>query len=164
MWLILFKKIWPFFLRSQGIWVGVFPFNFNFWDLCKDIWLDTGNPPNTGSRFLCIYSLPAWRNLFSASGKVSAMLYWVSWLAEGTSQPVTISKSEKIPALLYVGERPEYRPFRDLQCVPKYSALLLYKNSSIRWTFLNMWVIGFLFRVLISLSCGTHVSEQVNTW
>jgi hypothetical protein len=27
-------------------------------------------------------------------------------------------KSEKIPALLYVGKGPEYRPFHDFQLVP----------------------------------------------
>jgi hypothetical protein len=44
--------------------------------------------------------------------KVPAMLYWDFWPAEGTSQPVTVSKKWKIPTLLYVGKGPEYRPFR----------------------------------------------------
>ncbi len=73
---------------------------------------------------------------------------------EGTSQavlgssdllkvPASLSlfiKSEKIPALLYVGKGPEYRPFRDFRPVPsaygpraqisnngRARALLLYK-------------------------------------
>jgi hypothetical protein len=33
-------------------------------------------------------------------------------------------KSGKIPAVLYIGKGPEYRPFRDLRSVPE--ALLLY--------------------------------------
>jgi hypothetical protein len=35
-------------------------------------------------------------------------------------------KSGKIPAVLYIGKVPEYRPFRDLRSVPE--ALLLYIN------------------------------------
>jgi hypothetical protein len=55
-----------------------------------------------------------------------------SSMVEGTSQavvgssdqrkvPASLSlflKSEKIPALLYIGEGPEYMPFCDLRCVP----------------------------------------------
>jgi hypothetical protein len=61
--------------------------------------------------FSFVFSAPlrAWRNLISASG---------SSAVEGTSQPVTISKKWKIPALLYVGKGPEYRPFHDFRPVP----------------------------------------------
>ncbi len=38
--------------------------------------------------------------------------------SEGISQPVTISKSEKIPALLYLGKGREYRPFCDFRRDP----------------------------------------------
>jgi hypothetical protein len=75
---------------------------------------------------LCIFSAPlyVWRNLYSASGILCSGRYppgstGIFWPAEGTSQPVTISKKwKKIPALLYVGKGPEYRPFRDFRPVP----------------------------------------------
>ncbi len=70
--------------------------------------------------FSFVFSAPlhAWRNLFSASETFCGGRYWpgrtgIFWRAEGTSQPVTISKKWKIPALLYVGNGPEYSPFRD---------------------------------------------------
>ncbi len=53
--------------------------------------------------------LPAWRNLFSASGIFFS----------GGRLPASLSlflKSEKIPALLYVGKGPEYRPFSYPSC------------------------------------------------
>ncbi len=45
--------------------------------------------------------------------KVPAKLYW-DLLTSGRYQPAC----EKIPALLYVGKGPEYRPFHDFQLVP----------------------------------------------
>jgi hypothetical protein len=67
--------------------------------------------------------IPAWRNLFSERKGSSAV--------EGTSQavlgssnqqkvPVSLSvflKSEKVPALLYLGKGPEYWPFHDFRPV-----------------------------------------------
>jgi hypothetical protein len=159
MWLILFQKIWPFLLRRQGIWVGILP--FNFWQLCKDIWLDTWYPPNTRSRFLCIFSLPAWRNLFSASGKVPAMLYWVFWPAEGTSHPLTVSKSQK-PQLCFTLRR--RRTW--VQALPWFEICAqIFSPSPIQKQFHPVNIPqNVVHRVLKSLSCSTHVSEQVNTW
>jgi hypothetical protein len=69
--------------------------------------------------YLCIFI-----SLFSEGNllrwKVPARLYWdhLTSGTAGTRQPVTISKSEKISALLCVGKvgkGPEYRPFSDFQ-------------------------------------------------
>jgi hypothetical protein len=61
---------------------------------------------------------------------------------EGTSQLVTISKKWKNPSSALRRRRTwvQALPWFEI-CVPKYSALLLYKNSSIRWTFLKLWVV-----------------------
>jgi len=75
--------------------------------------------------FSFVFSAPlrAWRNLFSASvffccGSFQPGCTGIFWPAEGTSQPLPISKKWKIPALLYVGKGFEYRPFHDFRPVP----------------------------------------------
>jgi hypothetical protein len=102
-------------------------------DICAQIydWIPDTHPTLVQGSFVFSAYLTQ-ENLFSAIGKVPAMLYW-DLLTSGRYQPFCYwSKSEKTPALLYVGEGPEYRLFRDLRSVPKYSALLLYENSSIQ--------------------------------
>jgi hypothetical protein len=70
--------------------------------------------------FLCVFSSitclkkPVFSKWDLLWWKVPATLYWELT----TSQPVTISKGEKISALLYIGKGPEYRPFRDFRPVP----------------------------------------------
>jgi hypothetical protein len=54
--------------------------------------------------------LPARRNLFSASGIFCSGRYQPG--STGISS-LLLLKSENIPALLYLGKGPEYRPFRD---------------------------------------------------
>jgi hypothetical protein len=55
--------------------------------------------------------------------KVPARLYWdllTSWRYQlPTSLRSLFLKSERIPALLYVGKGPEYKPFFDLRPVPE---------------------------------------------
>jgi hypothetical protein len=58
--------------------------------------------------------LPPWRNLFSVSGIFCSGRYQPGYTgifrpAEGTSQPLSISKGWKVPALLYVGKGPGLR-------------------------------------------------------
>jgi hypothetical protein len=53
--------------------------------------------------------LPTRRNLFSASGILCSGKYQPR--STGISSLSLLLKSEKIPALLYLGKGPEYRPF-----------------------------------------------------
>jgi hypothetical protein len=64
--------------------------------------------------------LPVWRNLFLASGMFCSGRYQpgctgIFWPVEGTSQLSLFLKSEKIPALLYVGKGPEYMAYREFR-------------------------------------------------
>jgi hypothetical protein len=60
--------------------------------------------------------LPTRRNLFSASGILCSGKYQPR--STGISSLSLLLKSEKIPALLYLGKGPEYRPFWDFLPVP----------------------------------------------
>jgi hypothetical protein len=61
----------------------------------------------------CLKKKPVFSKRDLLSWKVPARLYW-DLLTSGRYQPAChyFLKSEKVPALLYIGKGPEYRPFR----------------------------------------------------
>ncbi len=85
--------------------------------------------------------LPAWRNLFSASGIFCSWRYQPGctlnfWL---------FLNSENNPALLYVGKGTEYRPFSDLRSVPEAGTLM--RSCSLALWFLQVCVLAPWFAI-----------------
>jgi hypothetical protein len=93
--------------------------------------------------FLCIFSSlaclkkPVFKQAGSSAveGTSEAVLRSSDQRKVPASPPSLFLKSEKIPALLYVGKGPAYRPFRDFRSVPSNhrractQALLLYVKT-----------------------------------
>ncbi len=80
----------------------------------------------------------------------------IFWPAKGTTQPVTISKKWKVPALLYGGKGPEYTPFRDFRLVPSAYWLRAQISNHER-----AWVQALLLNLLYS---GTLGKEETAWW
>ncbi len=93
--------------------------------------------------FVLSAPLPTWRNLFSASGIFCGGKYQQAALgsSDQLKVPANLSlflKSEKIPTLLYVGKRKEYRPFPDFWPVPlayRPRAQICFRHLKFRWRF-----------------------------
>jgi hypothetical protein len=73
--------------------------------------------------FVFSAALPAWRNLFSAStifcgGRYQPGCSGIFWPAKVPASLSLFLKSEKIPALLSLGQGPECKPFPNFRPVP----------------------------------------------
>ncbi len=116
----LFGAMFPFFgdILELGGALIVFPLDFG---LVHHMYLKVRYLSvrlSLGFSFVFSAPLPAWGNLFSASGIFCSGRYQQGCTGISDQWKVSVSlslflKSEKIPALLYVGKGHVYRPFPD---------------------------------------------------
>jgi hypothetical protein len=122
------------------------------------------------SSFVFSAPLPAWRNLFSASGIFCGGRYWpgctrIFWPVEGTIQPVTISKKWKNPSSALGKEKDLSTSHSSIQSCSKredYNVSVLWVSKA--WFFLNRKKTNQWSPLQKKKNWALGVATNINSW